>query len=374
MIKQINRILVVRNDSTTNWENARYILQKGELGIGFLENGNVIVKCGAEKDGNLLPWKECPQVEGVFENDFKITENFGKYTTDGKAITIPAKGKTFSQLIKDAFTDIKNPDIVSPSCSISSTGVVTDTGTLEIGSRVVKLSWVGEAVNGHYQYGSKKDGVFYPPETEVTQQTYKITGGDLIEGESALLSGELVLKEPFYIDSTETKNCGELNFYYAWNDSEYVPLNNIGAETSGQIMGDEGNITLQFNVTGYRTTCFYGTTKLEDFDESKITSEFIRDLPNKREDFGNMELQCHVDKGTTAIIIAVPQGPSELVSVFNSTIRAEMVRNFKVTAIGINGANEKYPQIYDVYYYIPVSPYESQAELTINLDIVGGND
>ena len=34
-IVNIHQILVIRNDTTTKWESSKYILDKGELGIGW---------------------------------------------------------------------------------------------------------------------------------------------------------------------------------------------------------------------------------------------------------------------------------------------------------------------------------------------------
>jgi hypothetical protein len=72
-IVNISRILVIRNDTTSKWEASTYILDKGELGIGWFsfvdENGNnrskPIVKTGNGKD----LWNSLPQ------NDYILTEN-----------------------------------------------------------------------------------------------------------------------------------------------------------------------------------------------------------------------------------------------------------------------------------------------------------
>lgn len=46
MAQTINTIIVLRNDQTTNWESSSVVMLKGEVGIGYLENGNVIAKLG----------------------------------------------------------------------------------------------------------------------------------------------------------------------------------------------------------------------------------------------------------------------------------------------------------------------------------------
>jgi hypothetical protein len=64
----IPRILIVRNDSTTAWEESSYILRKGEIGIAYLYDGDItkpIIKVG---DGINI-WTALPQAERVFETD-----------------------------------------------------------------------------------------------------------------------------------------------------------------------------------------------------------------------------------------------------------------------------------------------------------------
>ena len=51
--QELDIVLIVRNDKTTVWESSSYKLEKGELGIGYYDDGKVIVKCGAE-DGSKL--------------------------------------------------------------------------------------------------------------------------------------------------------------------------------------------------------------------------------------------------------------------------------------------------------------------------------
>ena len=68
---------------------------QGEVGIGYLENGNVIAKLG---DG-VNTWKDLPQIEGVFEDDVILTYNFGKHVIDQTVgfKKVDAKGMTMSE-------------------------------------------------------------------------------------------------------------------------------------------------------------------------------------------------------------------------------------------------------------------------------------
>jgi hypothetical protein len=117
MAKQINTVIVLRNDQTTNWESSDYKLLQGEVGIGYLDNGNVIAKLGV--DGETA-WKDLPQIEGVFEDEITLTHNFGRYKTEnGFVKTTDAKNKTVSQWLVHALSETKAPEVVQPTASIT---------------------------------------------------------------------------------------------------------------------------------------------------------------------------------------------------------------------------------------------------------------
>ena len=48
--KQLNTVLVLRNDETSAWESSQRILKKGELGLEYQEDGTVKIKAGNDAD------------------------------------------------------------------------------------------------------------------------------------------------------------------------------------------------------------------------------------------------------------------------------------------------------------------------------------
>jgi hypothetical protein len=150
--KQLNMILIVRNDSTTNWERTTYCLNKGELGIGYLDNGNIIVKAGV--DGKTT-WLECPQVEGVFEDNLTLTYAFGKYAPDATgSFELKSKNKTMSEVMLDAFAQEVYENLITgnPSASFSATSSASgEVGTTH-GSPTATLDLT---ITGSYKYGAK---------------------------------------------------------------------------------------------------------------------------------------------------------------------------------------------------------------------------
>ena len=112
----INTVIVLRNDKTTAWEKSEYVLLEGEVGIGYLEGGNVIAKLG---DGEHA-WAELPQIEGVLEKDLILTYNFGRHTTSNGFVNAGGKGMTTRQWLEDALSETKEPVITQPTFTLAS--------------------------------------------------------------------------------------------------------------------------------------------------------------------------------------------------------------------------------------------------------------
>lgn len=177
--KSFKTILIVRNDSTTAWEESTYCLRKGELGIGYLDNGNVIVKTGV--DGTKT-WAECPQVEGVFADNLTLTYAFGKYQPDDTgSFELKTKDKTMSEVMLDAFAQEVYTGLITgyPSASFS----VTGGKTAEVGNTFEKDVTATITYNpaGSYKYGAK-DEAGNKEQTDIAFNTLTITQKVIVDG------------------------------------------------------------------------------------------------------------------------------------------------------------------------------------------------
>ena len=106
--KTLNTIIVLRNDKSTDWADSDVILREGELGVSYLDNGNVMVKAGNGKD----VFADLPQVESVLESDMMLTYSFGKHTVPtGGSKNAGGTGMTMSQWIADALKKTVEPTI-----------------------------------------------------------------------------------------------------------------------------------------------------------------------------------------------------------------------------------------------------------------------
>lgn len=152
--KVLNTVIVLRNDSSTDWANSEVIMQPGEVGVSYLSNGNVMVKAGNGTD----KWSDLPQVESVLENDMLLTYSFGKHTVpSGSYVNAGGKDMTFSQWFADSLKKTVEPTIkrypnagLSASCSNSG-------ASLEIGSYITAVSYTGSlSEDGDYETNGKE--------------------------------------------------------------------------------------------------------------------------------------------------------------------------------------------------------------------------
>ena len=295
---KLNTVLIVRNDGITAWENAAsYKLQKGELGIGYLDNGNVIVKSGV--DGNTA-WADCPQVEGVLEKNLILTYNFGRHTTTNGWVNAGGKNMTVTEWLEDALSVTEEPDITKPTASIAAS-FTPSSG--EAGTSITKVNWNGTFTDGTYEYGSTET----KDETDADKRkkanasaTWQVKLGDTLIGSTEDGSYAQALTMG---DSATTLTLSATATLVT--DNVRTPLNNIGVETTGKITTFADGTTTYTNnnvvasVTGYRKM-FVGCTG-ED-----LTSSVIRGLSLKSAQASTTAFEVTAPAGATKLVIAAP--------------------------------------------------------------------
>lgn len=384
---RLQTILIVRNDGSTGWQDSAYCLQKGELGIEYLDNGNIIVRSGI--DGKTS-WDKCPQVEGVLEKDLRLTYDFGKYKTVNGFVDAGGKNMTVLQWIENALSDRKDPAIEQPTYTLSTSTVVTNSGTYEIGSKVTQIKWNGSTTAGSYEYGSvDADGKVYTKAdgTGITK-SYKIECTNAGSG-GQTEDGTWTFNNPITIENASGTALGTITGTYSWTDSPRTPVDNLGNEVEGII--EEGSITktANYSVTGYREGLFYGwfTSKKEADD---ITGEMIRLTLSGTEQAGgkgyktsktyastinsrtgvDTPIVLNVQPGAATLFIAWPSAHTGATNILNTTVNANMNEAFDISnpaIVSIGGYNNEYETNYKMITYTPATPYEGAAELKITL-------
>lgn len=345
----INTVIVLRNDQTTNWESSEYKLLPGEVGIGYLKktvNGqevtNVIAKLGT--DGQTA-WKDLPQIEGVFEKEFTLTYDFGRYkTSNGKVTTTDATGMTTSQWLLHALSETKNPSITPPAMSFS---VSAEGSGREVGDYITGLKWTGSYTAGSYQYG--------PSNTGVSESNVTWAFSNNIDDQTATTkTGTFSLDADHKIQLTQeaSKKYATITGTYNLDASGAKdPLNNLGDATTGKFTNQSKTETKDVNATAYRKA-FWGVRAAgEALDIAALTSAQVRDLGNSTTKKDDVPTSIAVAKGSQQVIIALKKGLKNTLVAKDANANNSVVTFTKEAAkLKVAGLNNYDPTDYDVWY------------------------
>ena len=393
--KQLNMILIVRNDSTTNWASTTYRLKKGELGIGYLDNGNIIVKCGAVDEENSTPentvmktWADCPQVEGVFEEDITLTHTFGRHKIPAQGfIDAGGAGMTTSQWIVDALSEIKTPTITQPKIELSA----SPSGHSEIGSYITTLNWTATYTDGQYEFGSTADNssntrkntgltisdYVWSVSNSITDTTQ--TSGTEKTTQAASVSGNKPLKQTetnsFALGDSKIQVTQEGSKTYATITANYtrpntnarIPVNNVGGQYSAGVIpaiSTAQTLTANVNASSYRKP-FWGT-KTTSINIGAITSAQVRALGNGGTQNKGFPTTLSVPEGSTQVIFCAKAGVYSSLTATDALAQNATVTFTKVAnAVSVEGANGFAGTNYDLWHVTWPDPIASAKSLNL---------
>ena len=287
----LSTIIVLRNDRSTNWANSDIVLREGELGVSYLDNGNVIVKAGNGRD----TWNDLSQVESVLEDDMKLTFSFGKYTAPaGGFVNAGGAGMTVSQWITDALKRTDEPTRNAPSASFTSATAVVENSDPEIGAKIIGAKWVGSVDVGSYSVGSATQAsglaeddfswtVSCDADPNCSSNLQSSTNTDYFT---------FANNKKITITSESSTSYATVSATVTLTDVSGVntPTNNIGdtranAKFTVANSGSPWTPTKDIYVTGYRKA-FWGAlnsterlaTTINSASDNTLTSDFIRGL------------------------------------------------------------------------------------------------
>lgn len=378
--KTLKTIIVLRNDQTTNWAESTHVMEKGELGVGYLADGKVIVKAG---DG-AKTWKDLPQVEGVFEDDLTLTYAFGKYAPDATgSFTLNTAGKTMSEVMLDAFAQEKYTGLIKsePSASFATvsggSGGSSEVGNTH-GSPKVKLDLT---ISGSYTYGSKNaagEAVSGgAADIVATKAEIQYNSAVVKQMDSTKPNEDLTYEHTLTGDALTYRDGTDTYKFYAYANSGVDanrPLTNlgnfVGKDASGnyfgtkdfsQATGQIGAKTLlnakevKVEYTGYRKM-FMGTTTSAN---PTVDSDFIRGLSAVSEKAAKTSKEVNAAAGDTAIYWAWPTSLTTATPTFEYFFMGawqSLAGPVKVADnIAVKGANDYAAVNYTVYKYSPNS-------------------
>lgn len=372
--KQINTIIILRNDSTTAWEKSDYVMEPGELGVGYLEREGkdtvVIVKTG---DGEHS-WKDLPQVEGVFENDLTLTYDFGRHKTSNGFVEVAAKGMTTSEWLLDALSEVQEPQITQPTISMSASVV----GGGEMGAYVTGIKWTGTFTDGSYQYGSVEKSDSTATGLDANDVTWAISNS--VDTQTATTEdGTFTFASANYpqINSESSKTYGTITAKYTLDATDArTPLNNVGKGTTGKIESITTQVTktANANATGYRKpfwavlTTPYAETKDADGKVTAIalTSADVREFSGKGTATRGLPTTLAVAEGSRQVIFCAKAGTYKSLTAKDGNAQDATVTFSKIAnAVNVEGANGYTAVAYDVFEVTWGDPIASAKALKL---------
>jgi hypothetical protein len=328
--KTLNTIIVLRNDQTTAWEESTYVLDKGELGIGYTADGKVIVKAGIGKTSGKT-WKDLPQVEGVFEDNLTLTYAFGKYKPDSTgSFELKTAGKTMSEVMLDAFAQEVYTDLITgnptASFNITSSGDAKEVGNTH-GNPKVTLDLT---MTGSYKYGSKNsNGVAEDAKITATKAEIWYNGAVVKQLNSKDPNADLVYELTLSGDALKYKDGTDSYKFTAYANSGADvnrPLTNlgnfVGKDAKGNYFGTKdftqaiGNIEAKTLLNAVEKIISYrGFRKMfmgiSDTDATvangKLTSDFIRGLTTVSVEATKTYKEFSVAAGKKYFYVAIPE-------------------------------------------------------------------
>lgn len=381
-----NIVLIIKNGSASGWASTSYRLAKGELGICYLDNGNIIVKAGV--DGNTA-WADLPQVEGVFESDLTLTYAFGKYSPDTTgSYTLRTAGKTMSEVMLDAYSQEVFTDLITgrPSASIEISGGKSN----EVGNTYSNDVTVTLTINptGTYKYGAK-DAEGNKEQADIAFTSANIRQDSSTATPIKTLADVSDNKITYTLDVSESILGDTSVTYTFYGDAAYGadanrPLTNLGnlfkavdggyeatkvfSEATGQIAAGTALSSTKKTVTysGYRKM-FFG---LSNADNPTVDSDFVRGLNTISEKAAKTTKTFTATAGTKSFYVAIPNSLTTTMPTFNYKFFGEWKTLSGVSTVGNNinveGHNGYTAKPYTVYKYTPESgSFDADTEIQV---------
>lgn len=392
----INTIIVLRNDSTTEWKKSSYKLRSGEVGVGYMtrtigtEDKIVpIIKVG---DGNST-WEQLPQAEGVFEQPVTLTQNFGYYNDvpNGSYKTYSSTvGMTTSEFLLSALKKTVEPTITQPNASFSSVSATVENNDPEIGAYITALNWDGTSSNGSYKVGSngttQSTGISasnfkWSVTTNKKVDNNDIAAGTTADGTFALPNNTSKGGSDNRIQVTSETSTEYAKIYATvtldlTNTAVKTPKNNLNEDTSGKITGFDtaGTTTKTFNkavnVTGYRKPFWGwkdGSAALAD--PTKITSEQVRALGNSGTSTAGLPTSLTVPTDTKQVFFAAKAGTKSsltVTDVTNPKSTSPVACGKVARALKVTSANGYDSVDYDLWYVNPDKAFSRSTVLDLS--------
>lgn len=326
MSKTLKTVIQVRRDTTVNWLAKKdYVPEAGEpcldLNTGLVKYGN-----GKDTYENLPVSSETYNADNIiFAEDMIFTRQFGKYVPQNGKVTIPANGKSVSELFEDAYSEDIMPKIVQPSVTLESAQIKA----YEVGTKV-SPAFVATFNKGTYEYDT---------DTGVSVTSWKIVDTNGVEKTTATGTlDEITVTDETNYSITATAQHGD----------GAIPKTALGNDyTAGQIKSGSKSAT-KSKIYGYRNS-FYGVLTTKD---GEINSALVRALSGKSNRtlaVGN-SFNISIPVGAIRVVFAYPATLRDVSSVQDvNGMNAEIKTAFTKHTVPVEGVNSYAGVDYKVY-------------------------
>ena len=264
-----------------------------------------------------------------FDDDITYTVAIGTLAKPSGSAKFAAAGKSVEQVLSSLMAQEANPSKTNPAVSFSTQ---TGFGTFEIGTKK-NLAYTAALSAGSYTYG---------PATGVSATSYSVADG--VAGHEAQTGATGTFPELQVVDNTNYKLTATIAHGAGAN-----PKNNLEVEVPSLAIKAGNKTATSDAITGYRSV-FAGAS----VTPIAIDSTSIRGLKGKTGAY-TASFNLAIPEGCTQVVIALPNGHTvkkvEDVGAFGTDIFSVFV---KQTA-QVEGANNYTAAAYNVYVYTPAS-------------------
>ena len=371
MEKTLDTIIVLRNDHGDDVKfgsaDSNVTLRAGELGIHYLENGNVVVKSG---DG-VTPWAQLKQIEGVFEEPVTLTQNFGYFTgvpTGGYKTFTETQGMTTSEFLMKALKKATDPTVTQPNATLGAS-VANSGAQLEVGSYITQVNWDGNSSNGTYKVGSGND-----QGTGISSSNFTWAVSNKVDSQtSSKMDGSFTLSDANKKQITSTSETGYVTIEAKVTldtSSAKNPKNNLGEDVSSLKItnttvaansfvipegGDKPvkSLSATAKATGFHKPFWAVKAAAADLKKpTAYTSSDVRGLANSANSTKGFPASLSVPVGSEQVVFFARAGAySSLTATDDNAMNAGVTFTKVANALKVKGNNEYAPEGTDGFDY-----------------------
>lgn len=267
----------------------------------------------------------------IFESDLVFTQAFGRYTPENGKVTVPAAGKSWYDVLMDAYSQDSDPNVVPPSVTLTAGSIKA----YEVGTKVTP-SYSAVLDPGSYGFG---------PATGITASAWSVTNGKDTKNTASGSFDEITVEDNtnYSITATATYEAGA------------IPVTALGNECPAKQIAAGSASATKSKISGYRSY-FYGVLDTVE----PLTSDIIRGMTNGGAYNGSKTFTLNGSATAKRIVIAIPSASTRgglssviLTSAMNTPVTDSYVKT--AAAVQVEGVNGYTAVDYDVYVYQPAS-------------------